>query len=318
MDGIYFGSASLKDSYVAFIFFTDINDGTSLRIIVGNATKNGKSYKYPSKLEYYLNETEINFNTDISMNDFLKIDEKKLIFISTEGNSQDINRKLHILLFHFFDDYSKMKLRIFSYDVSDYVFIKDLQGYFYNGYLVFDATSVMKTDEDLINYFSLFMIFGYENGTNYTKDISFLFSDSDNYNPNKNFVSFLHDNIIIDNNIFGYIQDNELILISIPQEISILKENEANPLGNNSILNINENYILKQNKDLIKNYQYYYIEYQYIIREPDFENLFGNEGEVITLTEDDDYNFKSEYEQRKFTGRISRLNFKLCHDYWKM
>ena len=76
MDGIYFGSASLKDSYVAFIFFTDINDGTSLRIIVGNATKNGKSYKYPSKLEYYLNETEINFNTGISMNDFLKIDEK--------------------------------------------------------------------------------------------------------------------------------------------------------------------------------------------------------------------------------------------------
>ena len=128
----------------------------------------------------------------------------------------------------------------------------------------------------------------------------------------------MHDNIIIDNNIFGYIQDNELILISIPQEISILKENEANPLGNNSILNINENYILKQNKDLIKTYQYYYIEYQYIIREPDFENLFGNEGEVITLTEDDDYNFKSEYEQRKFTGRISRLNFKLCHDYWKM
>ena len=52
-----------------------------------------------------------------------------------------------------------MKLRIFSYDVSDYVFIKDLQGYFYNGYLVFDATSVMKTDEDLINYFSLFMKF---------------------------------------------------------------------------------------------------------------------------------------------------------------
>ena len=92
-----------------------------------------------------------------------------------------------------------MKLRTFSNDISDYVFIKELSGYFYNGYLVFDATSVLKTDGDLSNYFSLFMIFGYENGTNYTKDISFLFSDSDNYNPNKNFVSFLHDNIIIDN-----------------------------------------------------------------------------------------------------------------------
>jgi hypothetical protein len=77
-----------------------------------------------------------------------------------------------------------MKLRTFSYDISDYVFIKELSGYFYNGHLVFDATSVLKTDSDMTNYFSLFMIFGYENGTNYTKDISFLFSDSDNSNPN--------------------------------------------------------------------------------------------------------------------------------------
>ena len=152
-DGIYFGSASLKDNYFAFIFFTDINDGTSLRFIINNITRNDKSFAYKPKLDYYINETEINFNTGISMNDLLKIDEQKLIFISTEGTSEDSNRKLHILLFHLFDNYTKMKLRTFSNDISDYVFIKELSGYFYNGYLVFDSTSVLKTDGDLSNYF---------------------------------------------------------------------------------------------------------------------------------------------------------------------
>ena len=180
---MYYKTIWLKDSYIAAIFFTELNNGKSLKLDIYKITQ----ITYREDVEKY-DINRINFNTDVSMSDFFKLNEKKLCFISTEGTKNDSTRKLHILLFHFYDNYTKMKMRSYSFDINDYIFIKELSGYFYNNYLVFATTSILKKEEmdsdDLINYFSVFMIFGYPNGTNNIKDISYLFSDYENFNLN--------------------------------------------------------------------------------------------------------------------------------------
>ena len=161
------------------------------------------------------------------------------------------------------------------------------------------------------------MIIGYANGTDSTIDISSYFSDSDNHDVNINFTSFLFENLTIDNNIFGYIPDNQIKLISIPEEIFLYQSNNTEtPLTNNSFLNINESFTLMQNKNLTKTSEYYYIYYQYIIREPDYDDLYNNAHSVITYPDNDNsYNYQAEYEPRKFYGKANRLKFKLCHEF---
>ena len=310
---MYYKTIWLKDSYIAAIFFTELNNGKSLKLDIYKITQ----ITYREDIEKY-DINIINFNTDVSMSDFFKLNEKKLCFISTEGTKNDSTRKLHILLFHFYDNYTKMKMRSYSFDINNYIFIKELSGYFYNNYLVFATTSILKKEtmdsDDLINYFSVFMIFGYPNGTNNIKDISYLFSDYENFNPNINFVSFLYEDCVIDNNIFGYIPDDKIIFISNPNEILLFKENEEESLiENNSTLYSNETYRLKQNKDLTKTSKLYYFEYQYIIREPDYDDLYANAHDTITFTSDIDYDFKSEYVPQRFYGKINKLKFKLCY-----
>ena len=220
-DGIFFKAFYLKEKYGAFIFFKEENNGNSLNFKIMELSIEGTNYKFNDKINYVIDV--INFNTAVSLSDFLKIDEKRIVFISSQGNNQNVDRTVHFLLFDLYNNYTYMKIRIYNYNINDYIFQKELTGFIYNGYLLFDSTCVLKkegmNDGDWINFFSIFMIIGYSNGTDSTIDISSFFSNSDNFDIDINFTSFLYDNLTIDNNIFGYIPDNQIKLVSIPKEI---------------------------------------------------------------------------------------------------
>ena len=169
------------------------------------------------------------------------------------------------------------------------------------------------------------MIFGYANGTDSTINISKFFNNDEKEVQEEvevpevgrrlagvdegegegeeendiNFFQFLAENITIDNNIFGDLP-LDLKIISIPEEILILRilrqdDNEdLVPLENNSYIYFDESFLFKQNLNLTKTSQHYYIDYQYFIGEID-----SNSNEPSKV----------------FYGRINRLKFKLCHDY---
>ena len=231
----------LKENYIAFMLYkqnVDGEDGNIFRLTTLKFWDRTGDAASELLLEY--NITGINFNTNNSMNDLFKLDEKRTGFISIEGEPEDSERKLNIFLFHFSANYTQVKMRRYFYDLADYIFIKDLSGYFYNGLLVLGATSVLKKeemgDEDWANYFSLFMVFGYPNGTDSTKDISFLLEGSDNYDSSIDFYSFLCEDFVIENNIFGFFPEDKIKIISIPDEISIFKENEDTQIESNSFI----------------------------------------------------------------------------------
>ena len=308
---VYFKSIYLKSKYVMFAYITycylllelfsiDINtEGSKIR---------------PSNYDYMI---PLYSNINNLLSDFIKINERKLIYIfynyiSSSGYT-DFTNELHIKIIKIKEDYSDYTVnRHPTFNLGDYIPKMQLSGLIYNDFLIVTSTAVLRKDiyslRKDINYFSIFMIFGYPNGTDSTIDISkFIFDgELNNIQPNNNFFDILFDNYKIGNNIFDYLEIPKIKLVSIPEEISLIQIKineyneilENNELKNNSFMLDNDydydyNYIyfFKEKKEIIKTSKYYYIDYQY-----------------TAINFDDDG-------EEPYYGRTNRLKFKLCHDY---
>ena len=188
--------------------------------------------------------------------------------------------------------------------------------YLYNGYLLFSSTFITQEENDNLedystNYFSLFMIFGYANGTDRIENIYNYLSNHETCEEENVFYNLLAKNTKIENNIFNYVPMNIIKLVSIPEELLIYKcpgyDEEKIKLENNGYIFSNSNYLLKQNLNLIKTSQYYFIDYQYMVEEYNSE-IYNSQDYEDTL---DEYLAQSNV----YYGRINRLQFKLCHEY---
>ena len=302
--GIFFKSVYLGNKLGAFIYNLNGSGGTSLYLKIIELTK-GDTYTLTTKIEK--NIDNISFETYITLNDFLKMEENRLVFISTVTYTT-----LYILIFDFYNSYINMKIRIYYYDLANYKTVKEFSAFIYNNYLVFTSTVVTTSAET--EYFSLFMMFGYPNGTDSNIDLSRYFIDIDGYDSKNNIITKLLEGLTIDNNIFGYIIVNQIKLVSIPNQILFYNSDDVNtPLTNGSILK--ENYSFSQNDELIKTDEYYSLDYQYIIQEPDYTTFYGNANNVINYPSDDYSDQSSNFNPKTFEGRTNTAKFKLCHEY---
>ena len=273
----------------------------------------------------------IELTYDEILSDFVKINDKQIIFICTNAYLEEIgggiraSRRneemessiLNILIIDIQPDYkgiSNIVLKqaiIYNYEPT-----LQISGFFYNNFLLFTSTAIPieenNIDEDNLNYLSIFMIFGYPNGTdNIIDDISpFLYFEGEPSIEGESLYDYLVGNYHIENNIFEYQRVDRIRLTSIPNELKIVpitdENNEGNQLQNNSYLNEGIIYRIKQNKNLVKTSQYYYIDYQYIVKE--------NE-ESADVKEFQTKRRLASEESKYYYGRINRLKFKLCHKY---
>ena len=291
--------------------------------------------------EYDMNRNNY-FDMDKSLNDFIKINNNRLAFIYTyypyydDGEGKRIlemseSNEICILIININKYNKRINVTDYYIDFDTYTPTMQISGFLYNGYLLL-ATTVITQKENFFrdnsqDYLSMFMIFGYANGTDSTIDISKYFYNG-NSDYNNKFFWFLLKNLTIENNIFGYFPIKAIKLTFIPKEIEIKQlinyyfDFEANeeieidekkvPLEESFLFcddyisspyctSGNENYefdyeyIIEPNNELIKNSDYYFIEYQYILIEMDLNNTSS--------------------EPNTYFGRANRLNFKLCHDY---
>ena len=138
--------------------------------------------------------------------------------------------------------------------------------------------------------------------------------DLANYNSENNLYNTLISSCIIDNNIFGYELVPKINLVYYSEEILFFNgtgnTKETNKLPNNSFFN--NNHTLYQNKELTKNNSLFFLEYQFMVKEPEFnyDNFCDSR-----INGDTSYNFEDEFEPRIFYGRTNKLFFKLCHKY---
>ena len=213
----------------------------------------------------------------------------------------------------------------------------------YNDYLLLGGSVIIEKSyyetENSLDYLSMFMILGYAEGTDSCIDISKFFYNQDS---KLNIFEFLYKNFTIKNNIFNYYPLKAIRFTFIPTEIKIIihylknDETEGNAeedqekedeiisntpyilCSNNENLAYCDNYydseyelLFEQDKSLIKNSLYYYIDYQYILA--DISECL----EYIYYYIDDEIleNCFNIFEPKIYYGRINRLKFKLCHDY---
>ena len=241
-DGAFFKAINLYDNYVAFLYFI-----TNLNYFLSILYFNENSCIFDSRIDY----TDSKYELDhlITLNNFVKINENRLALISTIQGIE-----LFIILYDFYNDYQLLKVRYYKYNIDNNKIsklTKELSVFVYNGFLSFTSTALPpSSSRDSENFFSILLIFGYANGTDFEINIYPYLMDSDYYDNSNNLYTFLMGTMKIDNNIFGYEKVEQIKLISIPDEIKFFNGADNSTISNNGFTDVN--YTLKQNDDLLK------------------------------------------------------------------
>ena len=302
-ESVFYKSIHLYDQYISFLYFLDYK-GFGFQILVL------KNYTISDKKLYYEDNSTIFFK-EPALNDFIKIDNDRLVFISTT-NSYTAS-KLYIIFFDLYNNLEEMAVRYYFYNFWEIgVLSKELSGFLYNGFLAF--TSTFLPSEGINEEFnSIFLLFSYANGTDFDINIYPYLSDIDSYDPSNNLYNILIEKLVIDNNIFGYERVEQIKLVSIPDEIEFHSGSDDSLISNG--LSINADSILKQNKNIMKNNNFYNLEYQYIVQEPQYSDFYHSYTAQTRFFNSGD--LSSYFNPKKFYGRTNTLKFKLCHDYCK-
>ena len=301
-EGVFFKAIYLQYEYFAFIFFSENNNGYSLKLLLLKLIIENGAYnlKYPGSKDI----NSDNFDTSIRRNEFYKIDDIRLLFVSTISQT-----KLILMFFETYDWYKNINTRTYSFDIGGYNITEELSVDFFNGFLMFTASVVPVNDGSLLS--SLLLFFSYPNGTDFYLNISPYVMDSEYYS-NDNLIEYLLNKCTIENNIFGYSLIDEIKLISIPNEIQFYREGSDAPLTNGE--KISKSHKLKQNKNLIKYNKNYTLDYQFMALGK------GKNIDVFNQAHKKDIPYQGEefekfYSQKTYYGRVNRLTFSLCHDY---
>ena len=156
--GIFFKAIYLKDVYVAFIFFRDKDNGKTLTLMFLKVIKNNDNYEVNS-----IKSKEINlfyFYTYITLNEFYKIENEKLLFVSTISQP-----KLILLFFETYLLYEYINTRVYEFDLEGYKFALELTVDFFNDFLMFTSTIRNGNNENDLS--SILLFFSYSNGTDF-------------------------------------------------------------------------------------------------------------------------------------------------------
>ena len=307
--GLFIKGIALKNNHAALAFYTSGNSGSTL-FFRHISYKADNDFNYP----YDYTFSDYNFRQDVASNALYKLEDDRIVLCATSDyNSMDYGR-LHMFLFDFYNNYAGVKIREYQFYYPNRRFAKEMAAYMYNGYILLTATL---SDSNQTNIFASMMIFGFGNGTDHEIDISPYLMDVSNYNSTNNLFDYLMSKMVIDNNIFAYEKVEKIRLISICDELLLYRgkgsKREANTLPPNELFDAN--HTLLQNKALEKEEnKLYTLEYQYMVKEPNFETFYDSAVKVKNVHLDG-VNAQSFYKPKTLNGRVNILSFKLCHRY---
>ena len=300
-NGIFFRCFHLKWRYGAYIYYKD-KWGNDLNFEIKELNGWDKSYTLTHKIGKYFSNH--NYAPDIKFNDFYKVDENRLVFVTTKHPYQ----KLYFFVIDLYNTFSNFKMRKYSYSISQELH-KEMQGYSYNGYIIFTYCS---NPSDI---FSTLLFFGYANGTDFEIDISPYLMDANPYDSRYNLYDRLFETFTIDNNIFGYEKIPKINLVEIPNELLFYNGSgttrERNKLPNNTFFDAN--HTLYQNMAINKTHKLYHLDYQFLVKEPDYDTFYSQPYAHEVINDDTGSNyFKDKFTRKTFYGRTNRLYFSNC------
>ena len=305
-DGFFFKSCYLQYEYAAFVY---CSYQRTLYFKVFSIIYPG--YNIETKISFTDSETGV--LPDITLNDFVKIDNERLALISVNDRYSSATNCLNVILFDLYDWYIGLKVRYYKFrgesDIISY-FSKEISAHVFNGFLAFTATALPPQASSSDSFFSMFMLFGYPSGIDSEiADMYHYFTDSEGYDGANNIYNYLINTLKLENNIFGYEIVEQIKLISIPEEIKFLSSNDS-LLANNDVFDANHK--LYQTPEIEKNNDYYFLDYQFMVKEPDYGTFYN--GQNIDRLKEEGTIDSSLFSPKTFYGRVNRLKFKLCNN----
>ena len=309
-NGVFFKSVELPENRRAFALY---DDGVAdiLYFNIYQFSKNDNSYSASLTLSTgSKTHKEYRFLAYVTYNDIYKINDKRIAVVSVSADKNE----LVLLLYDLYNNYQNLKLRWYLIDISTIGLKKELSLYSFNDYLMISITG---------SSFADLIIFGYANGTDSNINLLPYLEDSSKYDNRLNLMKELYNNITIDNNIFAYKQTTQMKIVSIPEGIKLYKINEDNTreeIVNGTIIDVDttkNNYVLSQDKDLMKTYELYDIYYQHIITELNYNDFYSNSHHNYDFSQNNNgyNNYQNDFQPHIFYGRTNKLSFKLCHDF---
>ena len=267
-----------------------------------------------------INLNKTNFSSEIKINDFLKISESKIIFISFTDNV------LYIVLINIINS-DNIVIRYYSIELKTYynkIIKSDSKAHLYKNFIAYGFNFIESSVSD--DYLGEghnvgFIIFSYPNSTDFYFDLEDYIFNHNNiavYQFNVN----LGDYVMIENNLFGYVYSGIKILdLKDCNQLSFLSLNEENtPISVNYILKENEYFKIKLlNKDKSFNCR---IEFALILTEPDYEDFdnypiikdttYGNDDEISFNMQKDFYIGKTGHYNLDMKYHLSNNCEKYC------
>ena len=242
-----------------------------------------------------LNYKNIQFNTDLLLNDIIKISDTLVCFATTSENK----KTFYIIMITIHSSYVVVKYyTIEIFELYHYILYSDIKLQLYDN---FSTLGFSYVDENNL-YFSGLAILNYAN----SNDIHLDLSNIDDIDIN-NIIIDLHSNVKIDNNIFGLIPDKIQIIDLINcEDVNLISLNKLNNITKSDIIyNMEENENIKLE---FINHIFYpincTIKYQYIIKQPGLEIYNSFAGQIDKIIKDE----ASYYKINTFKGKISYYN----------
>ena len=273
----FFKGLDLSGNYSALIFSCGTSGDYYAKLNISKLRY--ESGDYDSSNPYYTFDTiqeidlryswDLDANLNLMFNEFIKINNGRLVFITTEGKIVSKPIYLTIVLIDISgEDYSNINPHKYYHFLGTYNLQKEISAFIYNGFLVFSGTY---NNGVTSNYNSLLVFFGYPYGTDTTINLYPYLNDVSTFStaPDKNIYTYLMDNMHLGNNIFGYVPDDNIRLITIPEQISFYSLSASNAQGSSPLASdsfLVERHILEKNQELNAE-QYFDLEYQYIVKE---------------------------------------------------
>ena len=224
-----------------------------------------------SKITNYISAIELNkkeFSTDCTLNDIIKINEKKVAFFGT-SESKDV---MYIVLIIIYDN-TNVAIRYYDFNIYSlytFKFYLNMRGNAYNNFIAFAFCFCRQEScsSSSDTHYPGFMIFNYPNGTDY--NINLLDNMFTNNAKIDNYTINLHNQVKIENNIFGLVYSH----INIKQYLNCNSIKFYSSVIDYVVIVENYNIGEEENivaKDFPLDKTECSIVYTYMIEEPSFE-----------------------------------------------
>ena len=248
----------LKGEAGAFTYFNSNNIPIILLKKYNKTRKNFDNYltrHYYLRLDLYT-KNDIYFNNYCLKNDFIKITENKLCFIT----SSNTNDTLYISILNIFE-LKDVIIRYYSINIfklNNYKILLDMRGHLYKNYIAlafsYCRSEICFTDRQG-EHFSAFLLFSYPGQKQSKLSIEEYLLDHNDIKINNLLLDFKNISMV-DNNLFGYEYKGIKLKENKCDKINILSSITNQPIEN----------------DLLVEEEKIKIKFKYILTEPSYEN----------------------------------------------